>query len=125
MFFSCQASKGGFWFVCLFEEACRLLIADLALKLLLGWEGLLECSAEAMDFLKTVLNCLVSIGCSWELAKQRSARLAGLDPSPVVSRSTKSGFCMKNSMAVAMLCLCSFPLGVPIKGHYSHPVKTV
>lgn len=75
----------------MFEEACRLLIADLALKLLLGWEGLLECSAEAVDFLKTVLNCLVSVGCSWELAKQRSAGLACLDPSPVVSRSTKSG----------------------------------
>lgn len=75
----------------MFEEAYRLLIADLALKLLLGWEGLLECSAEAVDFLKTVLNCLVSVGCSWELAKQRSAGLACLDPSPVVSRRTKSG----------------------------------
>lgn len=122
--FSCQASKGGFWFVCLFEEACRLLIADLALKLLLGWEGLLECSTEAVDFLKTVLNCLVSVGCSWELAKQRSAGMARLDPSPVVSRSTKSGL-LYEELDGCCNCLCSFPLGVPIKGHYSHPVKTV
>lgn len=53
-FFSCQASKGGFWFVCLFKEACRLLIADLALKLLLGREGLLECSSEACGLFE---NC--------------------------------------------------------------------
>lgn len=110
--------------VCLFEEACRLLIDDLALKLLLGWEGLLECSAEAVDFLKTVLNCLVSVGCSGELAKQRSAGLARLDPSPVVPRSTKSGH-LYEELDGCCNCLCSFPLGVPIKGHYSHPVKTV
>lgn len=77
--------------VCLFEEACRLLIADLALKLLLGWVGLLGCSSEAVGFLKTVLNCLVSVGCSWELTEQRSGGLACLDPSPLVSRSTKPG----------------------------------
>lgn len=88
--------------VCLFEEACRLLIDDLALKLLLGWEGLLECSAEAVDFLKTVLNCLVSVGCSWELAKQRSAGLACLDPSRWSQGAQNQGFCMKNSMAVAI-----------------------
>lgn len=54
-FFHVRPPKEGFdLFVCLFEEACRLLIADLALKLLLGWEGLLECSSEACGLFE---NC--------------------------------------------------------------------